>query len=119
MSTTGKGESESVELATVRLTCSGWLAGVKRRRAKYSNACTIWLKEYKDAFGCMNTVCKDRTCTDLELDHVANTTKSFETSQKIVKGIARERYILELLKQQVICKKCHSPKTIDENMLPK
>jgi hypothetical protein len=92
--------------------------GVERRRAKYSNARTIWLREYKDAFGCANPACKDRTCTDLELDHVAKQTKSFETSRKIVTGIARKRYILELLKMQVICKKCHSLKTIDENMLP-
>ena len=88
-------------------------------RFNYSNARTIWLREFKDAFGCVNPACKDR-CTELELDHVANTTKSFETSRDIVKGLARKKYILELLKQQVLCKnKCHNKKTIVENMLPK
>ncbi len=35
----------------------------------------------------------------------------------IVKGVSRHRYILELLKQQVLCKVCHSPKTTAENKL--
>ena len=88
-------------------------------RFQYSNACVMWLREFKDAFGCVNPACKDQRC-ELELDHVAKTTKSFETSREILKGCARKKYILELLKQQVLCKnKCHNKKTIVENMLPK
>ncbi len=107
-----------------------------QRKIMYSNARCTWLNDYKRELGCMNPACT-HTCTypsrtpssiilltllkatEFELDHVAKATKSFETSVMIERGIGRTKYVLELLKQQVLCKPCHRPKTNAENMLPK